>query len=978
MKKYIFHLFLFVLTFLSFSYKLGDLPPNDDTKLYLPDDLEATLWAESPLFYNPTNMDTDHKGRIWVTEAVNYRNFNNDSAKVLHHAKGDRVMILEDTEKDGKADKSTVFVEDPDLISPLGIAVVGNKVIVSCSPNLIVYTDENGDDKPDKKEIILTGFGGKDHDHALHSVVVGPDGKWYFNVGNAGPHMVTDKSGFTLRSGSIYTGGSPYNQKNTGNRKSDDGRIWVGGIQMSMNPDGTGLKVLGHGFRNSYETAVDSYGDMWQNDNDDQVVTCRVSWLMEGGNAGYFSKDGMRYWQADQRPNQPMFAAHWHQDDPGFMPAGDNSGAGSPTGVALNEGDGLGEKYRGMLFSADAGRNVIFDYMPELKGAGFNLIGKRTNFITSLSNDNAGYVWNDPKNNTDETKWFRPSDVMIGTDGAMYIADWYDPVVGGHQMKDNKGYGRIYRITQKNKKNTTPTIDLNTVEGQIEALKNPAVNVRSLGFEKLKAQPGLAFEPVKLLLKSNNPYHQARAIALLAQLGEQGQAEVKKLMFSADDRKAAAGFRALRNVYSEDDILEISNRYLSSFNLDSKSLKANKPSTFLLREIAIALRDFPLEKKKETMLKIISMFDGNDGYLLETIGLNLERDAENIFPDIKKIFEKKINASTSKWNQAYARLLWRLHPASEVPALKGWASNASLPKVERAKAITALGYINDKTAATSMVQLSKSNLIDVVEQANYWLSFRQSNDWIDLLDWKTIGIDLAAEKKRNEMRAAKEKILNEYISFADRKRTVEYMSKDKIGGQILMSMVASKTLPQDLYNPVEALIFNNPNQAVRVQAGNYFKHQGGVTYSYAEIAKIKPDVKKGQQLFVQSCGSCHKASRIGKDIGPDLTLINKKFDRVSLLDAIINPNAAIVFGYEPWLIDTKDGDSFFGFILADDKTVVIKDAGGTKHTILKENILKRTKQTNSLMPDASSMGLSNADLASVSAFLLNLKAKTLN
>jgi len=202
---------------------------------------------------------------------------------------------------------------------------------------------------------------------------------------------------------------------------------------------------------------------------------------------------------------------------------------------------------------------------------------------------------------------------------------------------------------------------------------------------------------------------------------------------------------------------------------------------------------------------------------------------------------------------------------------------------------------------------------------------------------------------------------------------VEYMSKDKIGGQILMSMVASKTLPQDLYSPVEALIFTNPNQAVRVQAGNYFKHQGGVNYSYAEIAKIKPDVKKGQQLFIQSCGSCHKAGNIGKDIGPDLTLINKKFDRVSLLDAVINPSAAIVFGYEPWLIDTKDGDSFFGFILADDKTVVIKDAGGIKHTILKDNIVKRTKQTNSLMPDASSLGLSNADLASISVYLLNLK-----
>src|SRR6478672_1704679 len=178
-------------------------PGISETGLFLPEDLEATLWAESPMFYNPTNMDVDSKGRIWVTEAVNYRNFNNDSTKFLHHAQGDRIIILEDTDGDGKADSSKVFVEDRDLLSPVGIAVIGNKVVVSCSPNLIVYTDENGDDKPDKKEILLTGFGGKDHDHSLHSVTAGPDGNWYFNVGNAGPHTVTDKGGWTLRSGSI-------------------------------------------------------------------------------------------------------------------------------------------------------------------------------------------------------------------------------------------------------------------------------------------------------------------------------------------------------------------------------------------------------------------------------------------------------------------------------------------------------------------------------------------------------------------------------------------------------------------------------------------------------------------------------------------------------------------------------------------------------------------------------------------------------
>src|SRR5215217_806014 len=445
----------------NFELQVANKRFSEATQLYLPDDLEATLWAESPLFYNPTNIDVDARGRIWVAEAVNYRNFNNDSSQFLHHPTGDRVMILEDTDGDGKADTSKVFVEDRDLLSPVGLAVIGNKVVVSCSPNLIVYTDENGDDKPDKKEIFLTGFGGEDHDHSLHKVFAGPDGRWYFNVGNSGPHHVTDKSGWTLRSGSLAIGGSPYAVENHGNQRSDDGKVWVGGLALRVNPDGTGLTVLGHNFRNSYEVIPDSYGNLWQNDNDDQVVTCRTTWLMEGGNAGYFSTDGTRYWQADQRPGQDIFAAHWHQDDPGVMPAGDRSGAGAPTGIVMNESDALGKEYRGMLLSADAGRNVIFGYHPVIKKSGYDL-RKRENFITSLSSDNEQYVWNDSAQNTKKEKWFRPADITIGTDGAIYIADWYDPVVGGHQMKDSIGYGRIYRIAPKNKKLTSPKIDLST------------------------------------------------------------------------------------------------------------------------------------------------------------------------------------------------------------------------------------------------------------------------------------------------------------------------------------------------------------------------------------------------------------------------------------------------------------------------------------------------------------------------------------
>src|SRR5690606_37479757 len=100
--------------------------------------------------------------------------------------------------------------------------------------------------------------------------------------------------------------------------------------------------------------------------------------------------------------------------DPGVMPAGDNAGAGSPTGVVVIEDDALGKQYRGMVLSADAGRNVVFGYRPRKSQSGYDM-GRRENFITSLAGDNVGYVWDDSTGNAQPVKWFRPSDVAIGT-----------------------------------------------------------------------------------------------------------------------------------------------------------------------------------------------------------------------------------------------------------------------------------------------------------------------------------------------------------------------------------------------------------------------------------------------------------------------------------------------------------------------------------------------------------------------------------
>ena len=157
-------------------------PANSLSDLKVHDGLEVTLFASEPMFSNPTNMDIDAKGRVWVCEAYNYRNQYNPKNPVK--AEGDRIMILEDTDGDGKADKHKVFYQGTDINAALGISVLGNRVIVSCSPNVFVFTDDDGDDVADRKEILFQGVQGVQHDHAVHAFTFGHDGKLYFTMGN--------------------------------------------------------------------------------------------------------------------------------------------------------------------------------------------------------------------------------------------------------------------------------------------------------------------------------------------------------------------------------------------------------------------------------------------------------------------------------------------------------------------------------------------------------------------------------------------------------------------------------------------------------------------------------------------------------------------------------------------------------------------------------------------------------------------------
>jgi putative membrane-bound dehydrogenase-like protein len=405
--------------------------------------LEMKLWASEPLFVNPTCFDIDHKGRAWVCESVNYRN-KLRGKKTLNRPAGDRIVVLEDEKGTGKATKATTFYQSPSLLAPLGIAVApypdgkGVKVFVCQSPDILVFEDKDGDNKadgPPKK--LLTGFGGFDHDHGVHGILIGPDRKLYFSVGDTGVNNLQSSDGK----------GPKWKSNSTDCRA---GTIW------RCELDGTKLELVAHNFRNNYEPAVDSFGNIFISDNDDDGnQQTRICHVIPGGNYGYHPRG--------------KGESHWHEEQPGVVPKILRTYFGSPTGMCIYEGKLLPKKYHGQPLHTDAGPRHVRAYHLKVKGASYEV--DREDMVTS----------------TDEH--FRPSDVCVGPDGSVYVADWNDPVVGGHDMRDGKGglpkTGRIYRIAPKGHKVTNPKIDVSTGKGTLEALRSPNLAVRAMAMAKL-------------------------------------------------------------------------------------------------------------------------------------------------------------------------------------------------------------------------------------------------------------------------------------------------------------------------------------------------------------------------------------------------------------------------------------------------------------------------------------------------------------
>ena len=966
--------------------------------LTIADSLKVVMFASEPMLTNPTDIDVDAKGRVWVCEGYNYRPMHNPGNVI--NEKGDRIMILEDTDGNGIADQSKVFYQGHDVDAALGILVLGNKVIVSSAPYVFVFTDENGDDKADKKEILFQGIGGLQHDHAIHAFVFGPDGKLYFNYGNEGGKLL-DKNGNPLKD-------------KFGNEVSGAGKPYRQGMVFRCNIDGSELEVLGHNFRNNYEVAADAFGTLWQSDNDDDGnKSVRINYVMEFGNFGYTDEKTGAGWQA-RRTNieSEINRRHWHQNDPGCVPNMLITGAGSPTGIMVYEGDLLPKRFQNQVIHTDAGPKVVRAYPTTKSGAGYTAI--MDNLIEGKDD------------------WFRPSDVCAAPDGSLIVADWYDPGVGGHQRGDLVK-GRIYRTTVSSKagyKIVAP--DLSTPEGAAQALSSPNMATRYLAWEKLKTFGTNAEKALAKLLKYDNPRVRARALWFLAKMEGKSKKYIETALSDASEDVRIAGIRIARQ--TEVDYLPFL----------KKIAKDNSPQ--VKREIAIALRNLPVTPESAKLwADLATQYDGKDRWYLEALGIGADTHWDPFFNAWK-------DKAGTNWNTPAGKdIVWRARTPLAIFMLGNLILDPNISQADIAKYFRAFDFHAESPAKRdvllSMLEANGANKSEIFKQCLPQFSaadveyspklkekiyirlneIKGTAEYLDMVgkfklkdQYKEIysiiishpekpmteeamkslvainGLELIKDAMKNKPMEERVKLmdamvytesneifefkmsvlLDESQSIDVKKAVINSFSWGWDGQDYLLNFIKEGKLPKALEPAAGNLLLNSYRQSTKEEAAKYIKMPAiddKPMPSISELTKKKGIADNGLTIYKKYCFSCHVVNGKGVNFGPGLSEIGSKFGKDGLYMAILMPDAGVSFGYEGFIIKTKSGQRGIGIITSETEAdLELKVMGGTVNSFKKSDITEKKKMEKSLMPSLHT-SMAEQELVNLVEYLTTLR-----
>jgi putative heme-binding domain-containing protein len=960
---------------------LADLPdahPDAELKAFVvPEGFEVNLFAAEPMIQKPVQMNWDTLGRLWVVTSTTYPHI-----KPGEEAK-DQIVVLEDTDGDGKADKSTTFAEG--LHIPTALAPGDGGVYVANSTEVLFLKDTDGDLKADERTVMLSGFGTEDTHHLLHTFRWGPEGMLYFNQSiYIHTHMET-----------------PY-----GVRRLMGGGIW------EFRPETRRAEIISKGLINPWGFEFDRWGQSFACDG---AGGEGINFIFPG--SVFATSPGAKRIVHGLSPGQPKQCGLEVIEDPHF-PA----------------------NYQGTFVLNDFRGNRVNRF--QLTPSGSSYTAKQLPDLLASTH-----------------RAFRPIDVKTGPDGALYIADWYNPIIqhGEVDFRDERRdhqHGRIWRITAKGRPlSPRPKIAGATTDELLEMLKSDRNYVRRFAKRELRDQ-GAA--KVTLTLDAwaakLDTTKEADAHALLeAAWAREGvnsfsPAIWRRLWENGDYRIRAAALRILSHRWKEfPEVMKQLDQAVADENPQVR-LWALVVLAEIRKPVAISLAlkvlDQPMDDSIDFLLEQTCR-EQADIWMPAVMSGKLKLDAH----PSHLVYAMKSTGRSDALPPLFAALKsGKLSPADAAAVLRmaGSAADAAQAKImadmvnDAAMAPYYIGLQDALVQAAADRKVIPEGAKETVMAwfdrpephimhraailAGLWKVEPAREKLVALLtDPKTIPpIREGALRGLTALGGAKsrdlfDKLFTESQDAGMRglmidgltsvgpqlaaKRAVEFLAKADVESAkpILAAFLKNKQLPGVLAKELagKTILDSVAVEGIRMVTSrgiqgplvNALKTAGGVKQmdrpltgpemaALVEKVKTQGDPARGEAVYRRQqmlCMSCHAIGESGGVLGPNLVSIGASAPVDYLIESLLEPSKKIKEGYHMVIISKKDGSVISGGLITDGaEELTIRDPANQIIKVAKSAIASRQMSPVSMMPPGLTASLREDEFVDLVRFLSEL------
>lgn len=945
---------------LSACGRKGEGPKTPDQALLtlkVDPDFEVQLFASEPMVLDPVDVVFDERGRAFVADMLDLP-WDPPPGKKARS----RIVMLEDTNGDGRADKSTVFADN--ILQVSGLMVWKGGLIVPSAPEILYFKDTNGDGKADTREVWFTGFFHGNPEAQITNPRLGLDNWIYFNnTGN--PGLVTSPKHPTM---------AP---------------LQLRGADFRYNPiRGVAEAAAGAG---QYGSTFDDWNNRFISQNTTHLrhVVLPMHYLARAPNLEVrdvnhdpYGKRERLMWpltppQEWRVKRTQMRQQRYDENKTGRIEhaAGHITGA---TGSTMYKGDAWPREYYGNIFTGDVSANLIRRDLITPDGVTFSA--------------KPAYEGKEFLASTDQ--WFRATNFANAPDGNLYFTDMYREIIETpesipEELKKELDFhagddkGRIYRIVSKRPVATRGIkVDLGSQSTAelVNMLEHPnGWHVETAKRLLLERQDKAAIEPLRRLgtaralwvLEGMNALAPADLIHALkstdARLREQAVRMSESLPISPPLERALLALAADPDARVRFQLALSLGRHAASPNGAAargalvRIAQKDAGNEWVRTAVMLSGAASPVEMLRKTQ-KLNPDFESR---LSRLIGVR--QNPSEIAAVLPVLSPEGLDALATGLELSSARGLkvpgadslgekgWKLARYISMPALMASAEklalDATIDPARRTLAIQALRGSTYPKATAALESAVKTSAPGNVQAA---------------------AIDTAASFDDPGVAA---EILRHWKQYAPegRTRAVAALLKQNSRVPALLDAIEKGTLEAGMIDTgARNRLLDDTNPAIAARAKKLLKAGGDrarVVAEHRDVVGMRGDIKHGKEVFDDACAKCHLPRRQGGRVGPDLSGISMK-TREELLESILNPSASIEPRFVNYIVITKDGRTFDG-VLASETPGGITLRGGQEEdvTILRKDIANIRSSSISLMPEDLEKGVSKQSLADLIAFL---------